>query len=161
VLLLAAGCSSASKEGGGSTPTDPPVITESEFAFLVGTWTGTWTDTVFNVEGTLSATMTMAGDSVEATGVIGLQALGLGDEEGTATGTISGDTLTFTFEAATVGTGEGTFSGGMGSGMGSVMGMLNFGDFTFEGTVTETTIDGTFQFTAPSGGSGVATLTKQ
>jgi hypothetical protein len=160
VFLLAAGCSSASKDGGG-TPTEPVVVTESEFAFLVGTWTGTWTDTVFDVEGTLSATMTMSGTDVDATGVIGLQALGLGDEEGVATGTISGDTLTFTFEATSVGTGEGTFSGGVGSGMGSVMGMLDFGDFTFEGTATETTIDGTFQFTAPSGGSGVATLIKQ
>jgi hypothetical protein len=159
-LLLVVACSSASKDGGGS-PTDPGEVTPVEFAFLVGTWTGTWTDTVFNVEGTLSATMAMSGSDVEATGVIGLQALGLGDEQGVATGMIDGDTLTFTFEAASVGDGEGTFSGGIGSGLGSVMGVLNFGDFTFEGTANETTIDGTFEFTSPSGGSGVATLTKQ
>jgi len=160
VLLLAMGCA-ADKEGGGGSPTEPGEITESEFAFLVGVWTGTWTDTTFGVEGTLSATFAVSGNTVEATGVIGLQSLGLGDETGTATGTIDGDSLTFTFEADTVGSGEGSVAGGMASGMGTVLGILDFGDFTFEGTAGETTIDGTFEFTAPSGGSGVATLTKQ
>ena len=162
VLVLAMACS-ASKDGGGDSgsPTDPGVITESEFAFLVGVWTGTWMDTTFGVEGTLSATFTVSGNTVDATGTIGLQSLGLGDEAGTATGMVDGDSLTFTFEADTVGNGEGTVGGGMGSGMGTVLGVLNFGDFTFEGTAGESTIDGTFEFTAPSGGSGVATLTKQ
>jgi hypothetical protein len=165
VLLFVVGCS-ASKDGGdsggGSTsPTDPGTVTAGEFEYLIGTWTGTWTDTRFNVSGSLSATMAMNGNAVEATGTIGLQSLGLGDEPGTATGTVDGNAISFTFNADTVGSGEGSVAGTTGSGMGSVLGALNFGDFTFEGTAEGTTIDGTFDFTSPTGGNGVATLTKQ
>jgi hypothetical protein len=63
----------------------------ASFAGLTGssTWTGTWIDTRYNVSGTLQATFTINGTSVTATGVIGLQSLGLGNESGTGTGTIS------------------------------------------------------------------------
>lgn len=166
VALLALACAGGpNRSGAGSTtdefPTGPGAVGPGEFAFLVGTWIGTWTDTRFNVTGTLEATMTVSGNDVQANGTIGLQSLGLGEEDGTGTGSIDGNTLVFTFEADTVGNGNGSVTEGEGSGMGTVLGALNFGDFTFEGTVNETTIDGTFEFTAPSGGRGTATLTKQ
>ena len=37
---------------------------------------------------------------------------------------------------------------------------LGFGPFTFTGSVTDTTMQGTFDFTNPGGGKGVATMTK-
>ena len=134
----------------------------SAFVFLAGNWAGTWTDTRYNVSGTLQATFTVNGTTVNATGVIGLASLGLGNEPGTGTGTISGQALNFTFTAATVGSGSGVLAGGgQGTGSGTVAGVLNFGPFTFSGTAAKTTISGTFQFTSPTGGNGVASLTKQ
>lgn len=156
-LLAIAGCSSSDK----SSNMGPGGVTPEEFEFLIGTWLGTWDDTRYNVQGTLQATFAVSGNDVTATGVIGLQSLGLGDEAGTAMGTIDGDDLDFTFTAATVGSGSGAATATSGSGTGSVVGALNFGDFTFQGTVTSTTMDGLFDFTSPTGGNGVARLTKQ
>ena len=61
----------------------------------VGQGTGTWEDTRYNVSGTLSFTITGNRSNLAASGTIGLQQLGLGDETGTATGTISGNRLSF------------------------------------------------------------------
>ncbi len=159
VLMLAlVGCNNDDDE---DSPTGPGDVTPAEFEFLIGKWLGTWDDTRYNVQGTLEATFAVDGNNVTATGVIGLGALGLGDETGTGTGTINGDTLSFTFESNTVGTGEGMTTTSSGSGTGTVMGSLNFGDFTFEGTISGTTIDGEFDFTSPTGGNGVAMLTKE
>lgn len=140
----------------------PPSSAAPAFSSLAGSWKGTWTDTRYNVSGPLSATFTVNGSAVTATGTIGLQSLGLGNESGTGSGTISGQTLNFTFGAATVGNGSGTLSTtGPGSGSGSVTAPLNFGAFTFTGSVSGTTISGNFNFTSPTGGQGTATLTKQ
>ena len=140
----------------------PGVTPPSPFSFLAGTWEGTWEDTRYDVSGTLEATFTVTGSNVTATGVIGLASLGLGNETGTASGTVSGDTLSFTFSSDRVGNGSGDLNtGGSGSGFGSVTAPLNFGAFNFEGSATETVISGTFAFTSPSGGNGVATLTRQ
>jgi hypothetical protein len=137
------------------TPTTP-------FGFLAGDWAGTWEDTLYEVSGTLEATFTVICSNVFATGTIGLQDLGLGDETGTGFGTVLGQTLSFSFASATVGAGTGTLdAGGPGSGSGSVTAPLSFGAFTFAGTANSTTITGTFDFTSPSGGEGEATLTKQ
>jgi len=157
LVLATIACGGGGDSGSGS-PTNPE---PTAFDFLIGTWVGTWEDTRFNVSGTLEATMTVNGNMVEATGKIGLQSLGLGEETGTGVGTIDGNTLSFTFDASTVGNGEGEVAGDEGSGMGTVLGALNFGDFTFEGAVGKTMITGEFEFTAPSGGRGVASLTKQ
>lgn len=148
------GCNDSSDDGitgsgGGSLPS------------LSGTWAGTWTDTRYNVSGNLSATFAVNGSTVNATGTIDLSSLGLGNETGTGTGTIAGDTLTFNFSAATVGTGRGTVIGKDASGTGNVTGVLNFGAFTFSGTATDNVISGIFDFTSPSGGNGVARLTRQ
>jgi hypothetical protein len=140
------------------TVTGPP----APFSSLAGTWVGTWNDTRYNVSGPLTATFAVSGSNVTATGVIGLAVFGMSNEGGTGTGTISGQTLNFTFASGTVGSGIGTLaSGGAGSGSGSVTPPLSFGAFTFSGTVTGTTISGTFTFTSPTGGAGVASLTKQ
>jgi hypothetical protein len=143
------------------TPTTTAPATSSAFTSLGGTWSGEWIDTRFNVRGTLVATFTVNGTAVTSVGRIGLQSLGLGDEAGTGTGTINGNILSFTFEAQTVGNGEGTLDDTGASGKGTVAGVLDFGDFTFEGSVNETTIDGTFTFTDPAGGRGTAQLTRQ
>jgi len=140
----------------------PGTSTSSPFSYLTGTWKGTWTDTRYNVSGSLEATFTVSGSTVTATGVIGLENLGLGKETGSGTGTVSGQTLNFTFTSNTVGNGSGSLSsGGAGSGSGTVTGVLNFGAFTYTGNVTQTEISGTFEFTSATGGYGVAILTRQ
>lgn len=165
LVVLAMGCLlPACNTNNQTLPTGPtdPGVQPSSFAFLAGTWAGTWTDTRYNVSGSLQATFTVNGSIVTATGVIGLGVFGLGDEPGSGSGTESGQTLDFTFSAATVGSGSGSLStAGTGSGTGTVTGALNFGAFTFTGAVTASAIDGTFDFTSPTGGNGVATLTKQ
>lgn len=158
--LLLAGCDSAAPAEDGN-PNDPSGG-GTPFSSLAGTWTGTWTDTRYNVSGSLQATFTVNGSSVGGTGTIGLQSLGLGNETGTATGLVVGDGLAFTFASNTVGTGSGALAtGGSGGGVGSVTGVLNLGEFSFGGTVTATTISGTFTFLSPTGGNGVASLTRQ
>ena len=140
----------------------PGTATPSPFSSLEGTWVGTWTDTRYDVSGTLQANFTVNGSAVTASGEIGLESLGLGKETGSGTGTVSGDMLNFTFTADTVGAGTGSLNaGGAGSGGGTVTGVLNFGAFTYTGTVTESEISGTFNFTSPTGGNGVASLTRQ
>jgi hypothetical protein len=165
LVVLATGCLlPACNTNNQTVPTGPaaPGAQPSSFAFLAGTWAGTWTDTRYNASGSLQATFTVNGSTVTATGVIGLGVLGLGDESGSGSGTESGQTLDFAFSAATVGSGSGSLStAGTGSGTGTVTGTLNYGAFTFTGTVTASAIDGTFDFTSPTGGNGVARLTKQ
>jgi hypothetical protein len=126
-----------------------------------GTWSGTWTDTRYNVSGEVTATFTRTDSTINATGTIDLRSLGLGNQPGTGSGTISGGTLNFTFSAAMVGSGQGSLTGNAASGSGTVTGPLNFGAFTFQGTATDDTINGTFDFTSPTGGNGVVTLTRQ
>lgn len=156
---LVGGCKSSSP----TTPaTVPPVTTTFGPLSGTSTWVGTWTDTRYMVSGPLSATFTVNGSTVTASGTIGLASLGLGNETGTGTGTVSGNVLAFSFQSATVGTGTGTVNTtGSGSGTGTVTGTLNFGAFTYTGTVSASTISGTFTFTSPTGGFGVASLTRQ
>ena len=166
-LVLFAAMASFAISGCGSSddglPTGNSDGSNASFSFLNGTWVGTWTDTRYNVSGSLRAVITVTGSTVTATGTIGLQSLGLGNENGTASGTVSGQTLSFQFAASTVGVGTGTLTAGAGNGSGSgtVTGVLNLGGFTYTGTATATTINGTFRFTSATGGNGVATLTKQ
>ena len=133
----------------------------SAFAFLAGSWSGTWTDTQYGVDGSLSATFTVTCTGVEATGVIGMQDFGMGEVSGSGTGTLSGSTLTFTFQAAAMGSGSGTLQAATdaGSGSGSLtQSPVAFGAFTFTGTASPSGITGTFDFTSPTGGEGNASL---
>jgi hypothetical protein len=137
------------------------LLDDAPLPSLLGTWTGTWEDTRYNVSGSLSFTITQNGPNLLADGIIGLASLGLGNETGTATGIISGNKLSFNFNSSTVGSGSGTITGNKAQGSGSVTGLLNFGDFNFSGTVTDNELGGTFEFTSPTGGWGVASLTKE
>jgi len=128
---------------------------------LVGTWSGTWTDTVYQVSGTLSVTFSKNETTVTATGTIGLSSFGLGSITGTGTGTIDDNAITFTFIGGALGNGTGTISGSSASGSGTIGGTLGFGPFTFTGEVKATEITGNFVFTNPGGGKGTVTLTKE
>lgn len=128
---------------------------------FAGNWSGTWVDTRYNVSGNISAVLTQDTATISGTGIIDLSALGLGNQTGTASGTIAGDTITFSFNAANVGSGSGTLVGNNGSGVGTIVAPLNFGAFTFSGTASETLISGTFNFTSPTGGHGTINMTKQ
>lgn len=133
---------------------------------LVGTWVGTWEDTIYvGAGGAMTWEISRNGAEYSASGTIDFSyfAMGLmsGTAEGTVVSTFADHELEFTFEAAGIGSGAGTVSGGSGSGTGSVGIPLSFGDFTFEGTVGEGIISGRFDFTSPTGGAGRASLTKQ
>ena len=130
---------------------------------LVGTWSGTWSDTVFAVGGAMTMDITQNGNMLSGTGTIDLTSIGffgIGVMSGSATGTIAGNTLTFSFSADSVGMGTGTVTGGSGSGSGNVTAPMNFGAFLISGTATSTTMQGIFDFTNPGAGGGTAMLTK-
>lgn len=158
--FIITGCNILNIGGGGDgngTPETHP---------LVGIWTGTWTDQAFSVSGSLNVTITQSSPSLSGTGTIGLTSLNqtwgypVGDETGTGTGTIdANNNVTFTFNSLTVGSGSGTVTGNIISGSGTVGGLLGFGPFTFDGTISGNTINGTFTF--DTGGYGIATATKQ
>jgi hypothetical protein len=126
---------------------------------LVGMWVGTWQDTVFpDADGDISWEITQDGSDFAATGSIDFSCFGLGSVPGTASGTITRETLEFTFEAPAAGSGAGAIVDGVVSGTGNLV-VPAFGPFTFEGTLTDGTIRGTFDFTG--GGAGKAVLTKE
>ncbi len=130
---------------------------------LVGVWVGTWEDTVYMVGGALSFQITPGILSdFEGYGEIDLSDLWpLGVQAGTAFGDTSGNMLTFTFAASDVGAGSGSITANYAGGGGTVIAPLSFGDFVFEGDVTDLTMSGSFEFTGPSDGKGIASLEKQ
>jgi hypothetical protein len=107
--------------------------------------------------------ITQSGSTLNGTGSIDLTSINakygysIGVESGTATGTINGSTVSFNFSSSTVGSGSGNFDGTAISGTGTVGGVLNFGGFTFQGTLSGNTITGTFNF--PTGGNGPVSVT--
>lgn len=130
------------------------------FAPLIGTWTGRWVDTVFNLSGDISVTFTREGDTMTGTGTIDLSAFGLGSISGTGTGNIDGDSMTFTFNAGGLGNGTGTITDGRVDGNGQVTGTLSFGPFTFVGATKSNELACSFQYTNQGGGSGTVRLYK-
>jgi len=139
-----------------------PVLTADKAApDLAGSWKGTWEDTRYGVSGEVTMDITAVAGGYEATGTIDLTEIDplVGVRSGTATGTLEGDVLTFSFSADMVGNGSGTLNGAAGDGTGTVTSPLSFGDFTFTGTAAEGEISGTFDFTSPTGGEGVVSLT--
>lgn len=127
---------------------------------LVGTWTGMWHDTVYPpAAGALSWEITQDASSFSATGSIDLSWFGMGTVPGSAAGTLARDVLDFSFEAPGAGDGSGTLTDGVISGTGTMIAPA-FGDFTFEGTISDETIDAAFDFTDPGGGAGTMVLTK-
>lgn len=130
---------------------------------LVGSWEGSWTDTRYNVSGPMNMEITLDGDTYNAVGTIDVtEASGgiLRELIGTATGTLSGNSMAFTFECTDLGSGEGSFTDGLASGTGVVTAPLNFGAFEFSGDVIGGEMTGTFDFTDPNGGNGTASLSR-
>ncbi len=133
-------------------------IFDSISNLFVGNWTGSWLDTVFNVDGDFQITVTRNTNTLNATGSIELGSIPLPDDSGAAIGTISnnGNTVDFTFEANanSLGSGTGMINSRNISGTGTSV----FGPFSFNGTLNNNEVTGTFVFT--TGGAGVATATK-
>lgn len=152
------------RSGEASVPRPIPVVraaapaAASTLPSLAGDWEGMWEDTVYSVSSNMSFTITVGGTDWNGTGSIDLSSLGLGVQNGTATGVQFGDSLAFTFEATNVGNGSGAIVHTEGGGGGDVTAPLNFGPFVFLGNVSGAEIDGRFYFTSPTGGAGRAHL---
>jgi hypothetical protein len=136
---------------------------------IVGTWAGTWADTVYFVAGNLNITINRDGDSYFATGTIDVSAINptLGILSGTANATGTESMLSGTFSCPNLGSGTvqivaplGFGDYAMASGSGTVGAPLSFGPFTFAGDVITGIMVGGFDFTNPSGGKGIAALTQ-
>ncbi len=139
----------------------PPAHGERNAAVLpdlVGTWTGTWRDTIFEVGGAMTFIISENAGIWHADGSIDLTEIGFGQGvmPGTADGASSGDALTFSFAATDVGTGGGSLISQSATGSGVIVAPMSFGNYTFEGTATDAVIWGTFDF--PTGGAGKAML---
>ncbi len=138
---------------------------------LEGTWAGSWSDTVFNVGGAMTFVIWAEGSNYAATGTIDVTSISpaLGVLTGGAIGLDSGASLDVTFNCTELGNGtvvltpvksaNGIMSAS-GSGSGNVTGALNFGPFTMNGSASDTDLSGSFDFTSPGGGKGVAEMTK-
>lgn len=168
-LLAAATCLAAwGPTGGTPAQAEPPAPTADRLPDIAGSWVGTWKDTIFmnpepgEDEYIMTWEITQVRDGYCANGIIDFTYFAMGFIPGSAAGTVTGtfraDTLHFTFEGPGIGNGAGTVTGGVGIGAGTVGLPLDFGAFTFQGTVTETLIRGTFDFT--TGGSGWARMGK-
>ena len=132
---------------------------------IVGTWAGTWEDTVYMVSGPMTWTITLDQSDYWGSGSIDLSVLGfgLGNQEGGGTGSITrGDrqSVPFSYYADLVGLGDGVLTGNSVAGNGVVNAPLDFGYFTFTGTITDTAAIGRFFFASPTGGAGRVTMTK-
>jgi hypothetical protein len=169
LVFLAASVLAASAIDRGSAPVEPSLPAAGDpVPDLSGTWMGMWSDTLFFVDGPMEWEVTQDGSSFSATGTCDLSAVSgaLGAAEPfTATGTISGSTLTLTFEFTAMSNltsdGDGTLTGTGAdnlAGTGNVGAPLGFGDYTYTATVTGSSIDGGFDYTV--GGSGTITMTK-
>lgn len=129
---------------------------------LIGAWSGTWEDTDFSVDGDLEMTISEGTDGLEGTGTINILSTGAvttTSESATASGSVNDDdTISFTFDSPTIGSGSGTIDGTSITGSGTAS-EIGFGAFTFSGTIDEAndTITGTFDFT--TGGQGTVSLT--
>lgn len=174
VLFAAAGLLALTGADENGPTFDPsPALATSPLAIpmLEGTWSGSWTDTVFAVGGPMTFVIWAEGSDYVANGTIDVSSIGsaLGVLNGTATGLDSGASLDVTFDCTELGNGSvvlmpvksasGTLNA-TGSGTGNVTGILNFGPFTLTGTASDTDITGSFEFTSPGGGKGIAQMTK-
>ena len=166
-LLLVVGALGFSGPHGSSEARGEVILAAADtIPDLVGTWVGTWEDTIYVwASGAMTWQISRDGSDLTASGTIDFSSFGMGLLPGTAEGSITSafadNTLEFTFQAVGIGSGAGTVTGSSGSGTGTVIPPLDFGDFTFEGTVGEDVISGTFDFTSPTGGAGRASLTRQ
>lgn len=133
--------------------------------FLVGSWSGTWIDTVFDVQGMTDITINRNGNTITTKGSINLQTIFLPEASGTATATIidtTGNSLTFPFGAALLGSGTGSIIGRTFSGTGAILPSIGFGSFNFQGNIVDdNTIKGSFTFTNTGTGAGTFIMSKK
>jgi len=152
--------------------TFPPALAAepADLPLLEGTWEGSWTDTLYNVTGSMTIEVSVDGSDYFATGSIDVSEIDadLGTLNGTANGSSDGALISGTFDCANLGSGTASIGGAFkvggkvqatGSGSGSVGAPLLFGPFVFTGTVAEGVMWGVFDFTNPGGGEGKAVLT--
>ena len=165
LLVLAGILALWGPDGGVPAQAEPAAPVGARLPDIVGSWTGTWKDTIYmgpEEEYAMTWQISQVREEYCATGIIDFTYFGMGFIPGTAAGAVTGtfraDTLHLTFEGPGIGTGAGAVTGGVGTGAGTVGFPLEFGAFTFQGTVTDTTIRGTFDF--PTGGSGWARMGK-
>ena len=134
---------------------------------LTGSWSGTWTDTLYAVSGAVTLVIWNEGSGYAANGTIDVTGISgmLGVLGGGATGVDNGVTLDVQFDCTDLGGGTVVLTpdgggGATAAGSGNVMSPLNFGPFTLTGTASDTEIVGSFDFTSPGGGKGIAQFTK-
>jgi hypothetical protein len=137
---------------------------------LAGMWVGAWADTIFGVGGTMQFTIGQDGNFYGANGNIDLNSINpaLGVLSGSASGTESAGAISGTFNCTNLGSGNFDITENVtallqtanASGSGTVGAPLSFGPFTFTGEITDFAMAGTFDFTNPGGGAGVASLIK-
>jgi hypothetical protein len=150
----------------------PPAAVAGSFLPLpdiTGAWFGTWADTVYQVGGLMTFSIARDGDSWFANGTIDVTSISptLGTLSGSATGTSTASPLSGTFTCTNLGSGTVAIMAPPGfgdlataSGSGTVGSPLDFGPFTFSGTVVADGMVGGFDFTNPGGGKGIAALVK-
>ncbi len=164
LLVVAGVLAFAGYDAAVQSPFRPTQAAREPVPDMTGVWEGTWHDTVFHVERPMSWEITQQPADLSATGSIDMTYFGMGSVPGSAAGTISrgsrGDTLRFTFEAATVGSGSGTIAGTVAYGMGTVTPPLDFGTFVFTAAVSDTYICGFFMFVEPGAGAGRVLMTR-
>ena len=135
---------------------------------LVGTWSGTWEDTVYDLSGNLNATITQDGAVLSGSGTIALASLGFAGittELVTLGGAISGSNVLFLFDAPapTVSSGNGLITNLTMTGTGDVGGAINYGAFTLIGTIEPggNAFNMYFDYLSPTGGLGTVRMIKQ
>jgi len=70
---------------------------------LTGSWSGSWTDTLYGVTGPMTFVIWPEGNTYVATGTIDVSSLGLGVLPGSAVGTDNGAVLSGTFNCTSPG----------------------------------------------------------
>jgi hypothetical protein len=163
LFLGAAGLAVTGARPAGPTSGSPSFSSAAALPALDGQWSGAWIDTVFFVTGPMLWDITVSGPAFSATGTCDLTGVGLGAAEPfTASGTITGSMLTFTFQfdpgslLTSTGTGSVNDVGPNNTtGAGFVGAPLNFGSYTFTMTATDNVMSGTFGY----GGGGAGTIT--
>ena len=171
LFVVAGGLALTSGGTGGRTPSAAVAASPAALPQLEGTWAGTWTDTLYSVGGAMTFVIWAEGNSYAATGTIDVTEIDgvLGVLNGGGTGIDNGSTLTGDFTCTNLGNGSVTLTpvdsgtsakNANATGFGTVTAPLNFGAFTLTGTAMDTEITGSFDFTNPGGGKGVAQMTK-
>ncbi len=138
---------------------------------LEGTWSGTWTDTLYAVGGAVTLVIWAEGTDFVASGTIDVTSISgaLGVLSGGAIGLNNGVSLDIDFNCTDLGGGTvvltpvktaGAALSASASGSGNVSAPLDFGPFTLTGTASDTEIVGSFDFTSPGGGKGIAQFNK-